>query len=248
MRWSDQSEAPSEGELSKEYRWKLVDDFVKHFNEHQANYFNPSELICVDESMSRWYGQGGHWINNGLGTNVLKHVVLPWFGRNCIVCADSYFASVGAAKELYHNGLQFIGVIKTARRGYLKTFLTSVELQNRGDFLGLRSNATERTPELGSMVWMDWERRYFISTAGSFEAGTPYQKCRWRQVDETPNAPPEQVMLTVAQPKIAEIYFTTCGAIAKPNRLRQDDLCIKKKIETKDWSRLVNSSSFYDRC
>jgi hypothetical protein len=164
------------------------------------------------------------------------------------VCADSYFASVGAAKELYHNGLQFIGVIKTARRGYPKTFLTSVELQNRGDFLGLRSNATERTPELGSMVWMDWERRYFISTAGSFEAGTPYQKCRWRQVDETPNAPPEQVMLTVAQPKIAEIYYTTCGAIAKPNRLRQDDLCIKKKIETKDWSRLVNSSSFYDLC
>jgi hypothetical protein len=44
----------------------LVDDFVKKLNEHRANYFNPSEMICVDESMSRWYGQGDHWINHGL--------------------------------------------------------------------------------------------------------------------------------------------------------------------------------------
>ena len=48
------------------------------------------------------------------GTNVLKHVVSPWFA-NRIVCADSYFASVGAAKELFRNGLRFIGVVKTAR-------------------------------------------------------------------------------------------------------------------------------------
>ena len=26
----------------------------------------PLDEICVDESMSRWYGQGGHWINHGL--------------------------------------------------------------------------------------------------------------------------------------------------------------------------------------
>jgi hypothetical protein len=177
-------------------------------------------------------------------TNVLKYVVSPCFGTNRIVCADSYFASVGAAKELYRNGLQFIGFVKTATRGYPKTYLTSVELQNRGDFLALRSNSTENSPELGAMVWMDWERRYFVPTAGSFEAGSPYQRCRWRQVDETPNAPPEQVMFTIAQPKIAEIYYITCGAIDKHNRLRQDDLRIEKKIKTKDWSRRVNSSIF----
>ena len=256
-------------------------------------------MICVDESMSRWYGQGGHWINHGLpqyvaidrkpengceiqnaacgmsgvmlrlklvkgadlpgseeeqfgnnddsllhGTNVLKHVVSPWFGSNRVVCADSYFASVGAAKELFRNGLRFIGVVKTATRGYPKSFLTSVELQNRGDFVALRSNATENSPELGAMVWMDRERRYFISTAGSFEWGTPYQRCRWRQVDPAPNAAPQQVMFTIPQPKIAEMYYTTCGAIDRHNRLRQDDLRIEKKIETKDWSRRVNLSIF----
>ena len=26
----------------------------------------PASTICVDESISRWYGLGGHWINMGL--------------------------------------------------------------------------------------------------------------------------------------------------------------------------------------
>jgi hypothetical protein len=55
-------------------------------------------------------------------TNVLKHVVSPWFRSNWIVCANSYFASVGAAKELFRNGLRFIGVVKTATRGYPNLF------------------------------------------------------------------------------------------------------------------------------
>ena len=31
----------------------------------RTNFFL-SEWICVDESMSRWYGLGGSWINIGL--------------------------------------------------------------------------------------------------------------------------------------------------------------------------------------
>jgi hypothetical protein len=48
------------------YRWRLIDDFVKSFNDHRIKQFVASDLICVDESMSRWYGQGGSWINMGL--------------------------------------------------------------------------------------------------------------------------------------------------------------------------------------
>jgi hypothetical protein len=51
---------------SEHYRWLLVDGFVERFNNHRKNYFFPSDLICVDESISRWYGQGGNWINHGL--------------------------------------------------------------------------------------------------------------------------------------------------------------------------------------
>ena len=51
---------------SETYRWKLVDDFIQNFNQHRASHFQPCERICVDESMIRWYGLGGHWINIGL--------------------------------------------------------------------------------------------------------------------------------------------------------------------------------------
>jgi hypothetical protein len=51
---------------SEQYRWLLVDGFVERFNEYRKNYFIPSHTICVDESISRWYGQGGFWINVGL--------------------------------------------------------------------------------------------------------------------------------------------------------------------------------------
>ena len=48
------------------WRCMLVDDFVKNFNKYQALHYVPSYLICVDDSMSKWYGLGGHWINMGL--------------------------------------------------------------------------------------------------------------------------------------------------------------------------------------
>jgi hypothetical protein len=82
------------------------------------------------------------------------------------VCADSYFASVGAAKELYRNGLQFIGVVKTATKGFPKNNLTNVELHQRGDFLALASDPTSnKEPRMAAFVWMDRERRYFIATS-----------------------------------------------------------------------------------
>ncbi|KAI2514170.1 Transposase IS4 [Fragilaria crotonensis] len=299
VRWSHQP--PQQGaECSETYRWKLVDDFVTNFNDHRADHFSPSDRICVDESMSRWYGQGGHWINHGLpqyividrkpengceiqnaacgesgvmlrlklvkgvdlvndeddgvptetsllhGTNVLLNVVSPWFGSHRIVCADSYFASVGAANELYKHGLRFIGVVKTATKGFPKSYLSGVELERRGDFRALTTAmpANVGDPQLASFVWMDRERRYFIATAGSLQAGTPYTRCRWRQVSDEPNAPPQKVNLVVSQPQIVEIYYSTCSAIDKHNRLRQDDLRIEKKVETVNWSTRVNLSIF----
>ena len=66
MVWSIQPPRRPEGMSSETFRWKLVEDFVTNFNEHRWSYFSPGWLICVDESMSRWYGLGGHWINMGL--------------------------------------------------------------------------------------------------------------------------------------------------------------------------------------
>ena len=43
----------------------LVDDHIANFNKNRAHNYHPSYSICVDESMSRWYGIGGQWINAG---------------------------------------------------------------------------------------------------------------------------------------------------------------------------------------
>ena len=43
-----------------------VDGFVKRFNDYRQSFYSLSKNICVDESISRWYGQGGHCINIGL--------------------------------------------------------------------------------------------------------------------------------------------------------------------------------------
>ena len=124
--------------------------------------------------------------------------------------------------------------------------MSSVELNNRGDFFSLKADpSTDHDPALAAFVWMDRERRYFISSAGSLSNGKPYTRLRWRQVDDQPNAaPPQKVNLVIGQPQIAEMYYSTCSAIDKHNRYRQDDLRMEKKLETHNWSMRVNLSIF----
>lgn len=65
VRWSEQPVERPASMSSGGYRCRLVDDFVTIFNEKRAHLFFPSDAICVDESMSRWYGLGVYWINRG---------------------------------------------------------------------------------------------------------------------------------------------------------------------------------------
>ena len=44
----------------------LVNHFVKSFNDYRERTFSPSDMICVEDSISFWYGLGGHWINLGI--------------------------------------------------------------------------------------------------------------------------------------------------------------------------------------
>jgi hypothetical protein len=61
------SEQGDETEMtSSQHRWSLVTGFVEAINSHRKKYFEPSDLICVDESVSRWYELGGSWIEIGL--------------------------------------------------------------------------------------------------------------------------------------------------------------------------------------
>jgi len=44
---------------SEQSRWDLITEFVDSINAHRDAHVSPSEYICVDEPMCKWYGQGG---------------------------------------------------------------------------------------------------------------------------------------------------------------------------------------------
>jgi Transposase IS4 len=71
-----------DGESSIEYLWRLIDGFVEAINSHRASNYTPSELICVDESISRWCGQGGSWIEHGLPCYVAIDLNLSMVARS----------------------------------------------------------------------------------------------------------------------------------------------------------------------
>jgi Transposase IS4 len=154
------------------------------------------------------------------GTQVLRELVYPWRNTECVVCADSYFASVGAVKELRRLRLRFIGVVKTAIRTFPMAYLNTYKLHaGRGDRHGVCMKNANGSVEMLAFVWMDRERRYFVASAGSLNEGEPFVRQRWRQVDKTENASPEHVQLVVPQPKSVEIYYKVCaGKVDQHNR------------------------------
>ena len=280
---------------SEKYRWMLVDDHIQNFNNHRAKIYYPSQVICVDESISRWYGIGGYWINAGLpqyiaidrkpedgceiqnaadgvtgimmrlklvktsgeeaecvehdgnlnhGTNVLLELTEAWHNTSIprIVCADSYFASVQAADQMYGKKMRFIGPVKTATKGFPLKTLQSIELEKRGDYRGLWTKDKHQEVERFAFVWMDRERRNFISNTSSLDEGKPYKRTRFRQEDKAKDADPEHVTFEIKQPKAAEVYYSACGKIDHSNRIRQNEFQMERKLETKQWDIRVNTS------
>jgi len=53
------------GGVSEQSRWDISTDFVDSINAHRDSHVSPSKYPCIDESMCKWYGQGGPWIKRG---------------------------------------------------------------------------------------------------------------------------------------------------------------------------------------
>ena len=51
----------------------LVDDFIAAINDWKARKFYPGSIICVDESIIRWYRIGGDYLPIGLPHFVVIH-------------------------------------------------------------------------------------------------------------------------------------------------------------------------------
>ena len=86
-------------------------------------------------------------------------LILPWDNSDRIVCANSYYASVGAAKTLKRIGLSFIGVFKTATKQFPMMNMSEIELDNRGDRRGLIMHGDDSKPSLLAFCWMYRDRR-----------------------------------------------------------------------------------------
>jgi Transposase IS4 len=151
--------------------------------------------------------------NNGL-KQVMIQLTQPWESTGWLIFADSYFASVKAAIELKRRGFRFIGVIKTATRHFPKALLENKELSGRRrDQYGVHAKDVHGNPELMAYVWVDKDRRYFLSSCSSMADGTPIKRERWRQTTRDRSTRPVLVHITIPQPQATQIYYEVCGKI-----------------------------------
>ena len=194
------------------------------------------QIMVVKAEEDREHGESPY----NHGTTILSSLVSTWNGSKRLVVADSYFSSVEATLLLKDNNLNFIGVVKTATKGYPIDYLKRIELQEKGDRAGLISKDKDGNPELMAFVLRDRDRRYFISNCSSLAEGNPVSRQRWRQTEKDNITPPEKLHITFPQPQAADLYYECCGKIDQHNRDRCATLGIERKYITKDWSKRVN--------
>jgi len=199
-----------------------------------------SQIAIANHSTNREEDLTGHH-----GCDVLYELVKPWANTNRLVVADSFFASVTTAIKLKSAGLRFIGVVKTATKGYPMGYLGTAELMDgKGDMRGLLATDVANNSKILAFVWVDRDRRYFIATAGSLSPGSPIERSRMRQEDKEPNAEPVKAEIYIDQPEAADLYYSACGKIDQHNRHRQASLMLEKKLITRNWNVRVNQSLF----
>ena len=65
MRFSFQPKEKMAHVSDEGHAWMLIDGFVDAINEWKSKRVYPGSIVCVDESMIRWYGLGGEYIKIG---------------------------------------------------------------------------------------------------------------------------------------------------------------------------------------
>ena len=52
--------------LSERYHWMLINDFVANINKYRQRTFVPGGHLVADETVIRWYGKDGAFVDAGL--------------------------------------------------------------------------------------------------------------------------------------------------------------------------------------
>jgi len=178
----------------------------------------------------------------GHGTKVIRYLVSPWInapGDPRTVCEDSYFASVATAIELKICGVNFIGMVKTTTKQYPMIYLQNLELGGRGKYKVVASFNNHRLAELLAVLWVDRERRYFISNTEGVSSGEPQYRRRRRQAEDDPFAESTKKEIEIPQPKMIETYYSVASKIDQHNKQCQNHLELECYVCTYQWWKRV---------
>ena len=118
--------------------------------------------------------------------------------------------------------LKLIGVVKTATRIFPMKRLQAIELQKRGNRVGLVRRKEEGDCSILVFALIDYERRYFICSESNMSDGNPNvrRRLRFRQESEDLDAEPDNITLIIDQSKSCELYYTYCALVDRHNRCR----------------------------
>jgi hypothetical protein len=181
----------------------------------------------------------------GHGTAVLLRFAEIWRRAGRCIYADSYFATVEAAVELYRRfRMYFTGVVKQCNSRYPKKLLDTIPLRTgMGESKTmLCHNAGIEIPVI-AVLWCDRTRRTFVSTRGVTATCNPITRTRVRNNPDDPEGHTTVVVQQVIpQTDITATYYEFCGDVDRHNRARQDTLNLEKKVETREWTfRIITS-------
>ena len=86
--------------------------------------------------------------------------------------------------------------------------MSEIGISKRGLLKGCFDLDNEKKLEKFALVWVDRDRRYFISNTSPLKPGMPYSRVRLRQLDGSPNADPFCVYFGINKPRVAERYYS----------------------------------------
>ena len=181
--------------------------------------------------------------NRNAGTACILRATEAWFGQGKIVVADSAFASVATSVELHKNKVYFIGMVKTARKSFPKTYLQNVFMEYRGETLAV--SAVKEGVELMAVAWNEpakvgKPRKTLISTCGTTLPADACKRLRYKENAVTGMMEPYLREVPISQ--VASMYFGSAGAIDHFNRIRQDGIRIERNLEFRIWHKRVLTS------
>ncbi|XP_050465080.1 piggyBac transposable element-derived protein 4-like, partial [Cataglyphis hispanica] len=152
-------------------RLSKVAHIIDHLNSNFKKYYNPDEVVCVDESLVPFRGrilfrQYIKQKRHRYGIKVLNYVVgQDILGKGHTICTDNWYTSVNLAEKLIDMHTHLLGTLRKNRRDNPKEVVA--QKLKRGDVI-----ARENKNGVTVLKWKDKRDVLMLSTKHSAEMTT----------------------------------------------------------------------------